>query len=63
MVLRHAFNAADWRFRRMGGQKDAAQPRPGYTSPASTETAMHYDAHKPVIDDLQARILTIRDSL
>jgi len=24
---------------------------------------MHYDAHQNVIDDLEARILTIRDSL
>ncbi len=24
---------------------------------------VHYDAHQPVIDDLEARILTIRDSL
>ena len=24
---------------------------------------MHYDAHQPVIDDLEARITTIRDSL
>jgi len=24
---------------------------------------MHYDAHQPVIADLEARILTIRDSL
>lgn len=24
---------------------------------------MHFDAHQPVIDDLEARILTIRDSL
>jgi hypothetical protein len=24
---------------------------------------MHYDAHQPVINDLEARILTIRDSL
>jgi len=24
---------------------------------------MHYDAHQPVISDLEARILTIRDSL
>lgn len=63
MVLLHALNAAERRFRRTAEQKDAAQPRPGYTSHASTETAMHYDAHKPVIDDLQARILTIRDSL
>jgi hypothetical protein len=25
--------------------------------------AMHYEAHQPVIADLEARILTIRDSL
>jgi hypothetical protein len=25
--------------------------------------AMHYDAHQPIINDLAARILTIRDSL
>jgi len=24
---------------------------------------MHYDAHQPIINDLEARILTIRDSL
>src|SRR5690606_25478070 len=24
---------------------------------------MHFDAHQPIIDDLEARILTIRDSL
>jgi len=24
---------------------------------------MHYDAHQPVIDGLEARIVTIRDSL
>jgi len=24
---------------------------------------MHFDAHQPVIDDLEARIVTIRDSL
>lgn len=24
---------------------------------------MHYDAHQPIIADLEARILTIRDSL
>jgi hypothetical protein len=28
-----------------------------YTSP------MHYDAHQPVLNDLEARITTIRDSL
>jgi hypothetical protein len=26
-------------------------------------SAMHFDAHAPVIADLEARILTIRDSL
>jgi hypothetical protein len=26
-------------------------------------SGMHYDAHQPVIDDLEARIVTIRDSL
>ncbi|MFZ4573706.1 MAG: hypothetical protein ACOYN0_04870 [Phycisphaerales bacterium] len=25
--------------------------------------SMHYDAHQPVINDLEARIVTIRDSL
>jgi len=29
----------------------------------SDQTRMHYDAHQPVIDELEARILTIRDSL
>jgi hypothetical protein len=24
---------------------------------------MHFDAHQPIIDDLEARIVTIRDSL
>jgi len=24
---------------------------------------MHYDAHQPVIDELEARITTLRDSL
>jgi hypothetical protein len=27
------------------------------------EPPMHFDAHQPVINDLEARILTIRDSL
>jgi hypothetical protein len=27
------------------------------------DRAMHFDAHQPVIDDLEARITTIRDSL
>jgi len=26
-------------------------------------SAMHFETHQPVIDDLEARILTIRDSL
>lgn len=26
-------------------------------------TLMHYDAHQPIINDLEARITTIRDSL
>jgi len=29
----------------------------------ATLAAMHYDAHQPVINDLEARIVTIRDSL
>jgi len=24
---------------------------------------MHYDAHQPIINDIEARILTLRDSL
>lgn len=27
------------------------------------EATMHYDAHQPIINDLEARITTIRDSL
>ena len=38
----------------MGGR---AARTPPYTPP------MHYDAHQPVLDDLKARITTIRDSL
>ncbi|MFO0895495.1 MAG: hypothetical protein U0574_11150 [Phycisphaerales bacterium] len=30
---------------------------------AYTPALMHFDAHQPVIDDLEARILAIRDSL
>ena len=26
-------------------------------------TPMHYDSHQPIINDLEARITTIRDSL
>jgi hypothetical protein len=28
-----------------------------------TGATMHYDAHQPIINDLEARIVTIRDSL
>lgn len=38
-------------------------PPPPPTLRLPKETAMHFDAHQPVIDDLEARILTIRDSL
>jgi hypothetical protein len=38
--------------RTTGSQADFSQGR-----------AMHFDAHQPVINDLEARILTIRDSL
>jgi hypothetical protein len=34
-----------------------------YPTQARYHGAMHFDAHQPVIDDLEARILTIRDSL
>jgi hypothetical protein len=30
---------------------------------AYSPVLMHYDAHQPIIADLEARILTIRDSL
>jgi hypothetical protein len=29
----------------------------------SGDLGMHFDAHQPIINDLEARILTIRDSL
>lgn len=42
----------------------AAQALPAYTPRLFKEpSAMHFDAHQPVIDDLEARIVTIRDSL
>ena len=35
-----------------------------YTShPSDTMPPMHFEAHQPIIDGLEARILTIRDSL
>lgn len=42
---------------------DVYNPDPIRSEPPRTETPMHYDAHQPVIDDLEARITTIRDSL
>jgi hypothetical protein len=42
--------------RRWRGARSRTQDR-------RSEAAMHYDAHQNVIDDLEARILTIRDSL
>jgi hypothetical protein len=32
-------------------------------NPRYTSRPMHYDAHQPVIDELEARINTLRDSL
>jgi hypothetical protein len=32
-------------------------------APRCYDRRMHFDAHQPVIDDLEARITTIRDSL
>ena len=39
------------------------QTPPAYQMGRYPTRPMHYDAHQPVIDDLEARILTIRDSL
>ena len=47
------------------------RPKPNARAPPTVPTLfsllpvsfMHFDAHQPVIDDLEARILTIRDSL
>ena len=41
----------------------AAAGRGSSPEPFLPTLAMHYDAHQPVIDDLEARITTIRDSL
>ncbi len=44
-------------------------PDRGYNGPSAAgsavpgTTTMHYDSHQAVIDDLEARITTIRDSL
>lgn len=39
------------------------RPRTAYTPHLFKESPMHFDAHQPVIDDLEARIITLRDSL
>jgi hypothetical protein len=52
-------NAADgviWRGRTLIARLE----EPGQ---APTLCPMHYDAHQPIINDIEARILTIRDSL
>jgi hypothetical protein len=36
---------------------------PSRLSAFALSPPMHYDAHQPIIADLEARILTIRDSL
>lgn len=48
-----------------GGACDSPgpRPRPAYTPDLFKEAPMHFDAHQPVIDDLEARIMTLRDSL
>ncbi len=38
-------------------------PMPHPPHPARYACPMRYDAHQPIINDLEARILTIRDSL
>jgi len=40
-----------------GRYRECARGDPPYTR------HMHFDAHQPVIDDLEARITAIRDSL
>lgn len=55
---------------RLEGLKDTGwKPVPRGTKPAGNPchldgaNAMHFDAHQPIINDLEARISTIRDSL
>jgi hypothetical protein len=36
---------------------------PDRAPPPAILEPMHFDAHQPIINDLEARILTIRDSL
>ena len=36
---------------------------PGASSFSQVPITMHYETHQPVLDDLEARITTIRDSL
>ncbi len=48
------------------GDREPPTPEPETGTrnpPPPTLLAMHYDTHQNVIDDLEARILTIRDSL
>ena len=40
-----------------------AQPILSPQPPNQGVSSMHFDAHQPIIDDLEARIVTIRDSL
>ena len=47
---------------RMMARYRSARPT-GAAFRAYTPALMHFDAHQPVIDDLEARILAIRDSL
>jgi hypothetical protein len=49
-------------FARMPRRRPEAAPG-RRSSPFQAPPPMHYDAHQPVIDDLEARIVTIRDSL
>jgi hypothetical protein len=48
--------------RKSTGKKNGGTGRTP-TIPRYTPRPMHYDAHQPVIDELEARINTLRDSL
>jgi len=45
------------------GAGKIARPARAGSFPRYTPRPMHYDAHQPVIDELEARINTLRDSL
>ena len=47
---------------RLARDKHSSLAATKFTTP-TTISPMHYDAHQPIITDLEARILTIRDSL